>query len=88
VGVDGVQYLYGGYTKRQEDDGVGVGVMEKGHVFTDLWALDLATYVWTKVKRAGVPPGPRAGFTFAGTHASALATLESTCTSSQPVSGS
>jgi hypothetical protein len=53
---------------------VGVGVMEKGHVYSDLWALDLATYVWTKVKRAGVPPGPRAGFTFAGTYASALRT--------------
>jgi hypothetical protein len=27
--------------------------MEKGTVHTDLWALDLATYAWAKVKRAG-----------------------------------
>lgn len=60
------QFLYGGYCKRKEDDDVGVGQMEKGTVHSDMWALDLNTYKWDKVKKAGMPPGQRAGFTMAG----------------------
>ena len=61
-----VQFLYGGYSKRQADVIPGIGIEEKGTTFSDMWALDLDTYAWEKVKKAGMPPGPRAGFTFAG----------------------
>ncbi|KAM0031876.1 putative exodeoxyribonuclease I [Helianthus debilis subsp. tardiflorus] len=30
--------------------------------FPDMWVLDPKTWVWNKVKKGGMPPGPRAGF--------------------------
>ncbi|XP_057789156.1 kelch repeat-containing protein 3-like isoform X2 [Salvia miltiorrhiza] len=30
-----------------------------------MWCLDPKTWVWNKVKKTGMPPGPRAGFSMA-----------------------
>ncbi|KAJ1271595.1 hypothetical protein BS78_06G139400 [Paspalum vaginatum] len=49
-------YLYGGYFKEVSSD------KEKGTVHADMWSLDPRTWEWNKVKKAGMPPGPRAGF--------------------------
>ncbi|WVZ86180.1 hypothetical protein U9M48_033008 [Paspalum notatum var. saurae] len=49
-------YLYGGYFKEVSSD------KEKGTVHADMWSLDPCTWEWNKVKKAGMPPGPRAGF--------------------------
>nr|CAB3487432.1 unnamed protein product [Digitaria exilis] len=49
-------YLYGGYFKEVASD------KEKGTVHADMWSLDPRTWEWNKVKKAGMPPGPRAGF--------------------------
>ncbi|KAG0623069.1 hypothetical protein M758_3G146700 [Ceratodon purpureus] len=52
-------FLYGGYYKDalSEKDG-----SEKGVVHADMWVLDPRTFEWNKVKKLGMPPGPRAGF--------------------------
>jgi hypothetical protein len=34
-------------------------------VLSDCWALNLTDYTWERVKKAGVAPGPRSGFTLA-----------------------
>ncbi|XP_078433085.1 galactose oxidase/kelch repeat superfamily protein [Wolffia australiana] len=52
-------FLYGGYSKEISADKSG---SEKGVVHHDMWALDTRTWEWRKVKKAGMPPGPRAGF--------------------------
>ncbi|XP_028948256.2 uncharacterized protein [Malus domestica] len=52
-------FLYGGYSKEVSSDKTG---SEKGIVHSDLWALDPRTWEWNKVKKSGMPPGPRAGF--------------------------
>ncbi|GJN02540.1 hypothetical protein PR202_ga19902 [Eleusine coracana subsp. coracana] len=49
-------YLYGGYFKEVSSD------KEKGTVHADMWSLDTRTWEWNKVKKTGMPPGPRAGF--------------------------
>ncbi|KAL6652500.1 hypothetical protein ACP70R_011425 [Stipagrostis hirtigluma subsp. patula] len=49
-------YLYGGYFKEVSSD------KEKGTVHADMWSLDPRTWEWNKVKKTGMPPGPRAGF--------------------------
>ncbi|CAD6263288.1 unnamed protein product [Miscanthus lutarioriparius] len=49
-------YLYGGYFKEVSSD------KEKGTVHADMWSLDPRTWEWNKVKKAGMPPGPRTGF--------------------------
>ncbi|KAF7805992.1 Kelch domain-containing protein 4 [Senna tora] len=38
------------------------GINEKGIVHSDMWSLDPKTWEWNKVKKSGMPPGPRAGF--------------------------
>ncbi|KAJ9568245.1 hypothetical protein OSB04_004211 [Centaurea solstitialis] len=52
-------YLYGGYSKEVSSD---KNSSEKGIVHSDMWLLDPKTWVWNKVKKGGMPPGPRAGF--------------------------
>ncbi|KAL2515207.1 Galactose oxidase/kelch repeat superfamily protein [Forsythia ovata] len=52
-------YLYGGYSKEVSSD---KSVSEKGIVHSDMWCLDPRTWEWNKVKKSGMPPGPRAGF--------------------------
>lgn len=53
-------YLYGGYSKEISVDKSNSS--EKGIVHADMWSLDPKTWEWNKVKRSGMPPGPRAGF--------------------------
>ncbi|KAL2492299.1 Galactose oxidase/kelch repeat superfamily protein [Abeliophyllum distichum] len=52
-------YLYGGYSKEVSSDR---SVSEKGIVHSDMWCLDPRNWEWNKVKKSGMPPGPRAGF--------------------------
>ncbi|PIA51438.1 hypothetical protein AQUCO_01100342v1 [Aquilegia coerulea] len=52
-------FLYGGYSKEVAAD---KNNSEKGIVHADLWSLDPRTWEWNKVKKIGMPPGPRAGF--------------------------
>ncbi|CAK9143482.1 unnamed protein product [Ilex paraguariensis] len=52
-------YLYGGYAKEVLSD---KSSSEKGIVHSDIWSLDPRTWEWNKVKKSGMPPGPRAGF--------------------------
>ncbi|KAF5476620.1 hypothetical protein F2P56_003352 [Juglans regia] len=52
-------FLYGGYSKEVSSD---KNSSEKGIVHSDLWSLDPRTWEWSKVKKSGMPPGPRAGF--------------------------
>ncbi|CAD7702273.1 unnamed protein product [Ostreobium quekettii] len=54
-----VLYLYGGYSKYKDDEDAE---MEHGVVHDDMWALDLKTHKWEKVKKAGMAPGARSGF--------------------------
>ncbi|KAI3940846.1 hypothetical protein MKW92_002522 [Papaver armeniacum] len=56
-------FLYGGYSKEVSSDKNNSS--EKGIVHADLWSLDPRTWEWNKVKKSGMPPGPRAGFTIA-----------------------
>ncbi|KAL9434059.1 hypothetical protein AB3S75_028819 [Citrus x aurantiifolia] len=52
-------FLYGGYSKEVSTD---KNQSEKGSIHSDLWSLDPRTWEWSKVKKIGMPPGPRAGF--------------------------
>nr|XP_048330383.1 kelch domain-containing protein 4 isoform X2 [Ziziphus jujuba var. spinosa] len=52
-------FLYGGYSKEMSSDN---NSSEKGNVHSDMWSLDPRTWEWNKVKKSGMPPGPRAGF--------------------------
>ncbi|XP_058093793.1 uncharacterized protein LOC131239899 isoform X3 [Magnolia sinica] len=52
-------FLYGGYSKEVASDKI---TSEKGIVHSDMWSLDPRTWEWNKVKKSGMPPGPRAGF--------------------------
>ncbi|XP_030494087.2 uncharacterized protein LOC115709952 [Cannabis sativa] len=52
-------FLYGGYSKELSSD---KSSSEKGNVHSDMWSLDPRTWEWNKVKKIGMPPGPRAGF--------------------------
>lgn len=52
-------FLYGGYYKDAGNEKDG---SEKGVVHADMWVLDPRTFEWNKVKKLGMPPGPRAGF--------------------------
>lgn len=53
-------FLYGGYSKEVSSDKNNNS--EKGIVHSDMWSLDPKTWEWNKVKKSGMPPGPRAGF--------------------------
>ncbi|KAI8543898.1 hypothetical protein RHMOL_Rhmol08G0254300 [Rhododendron molle] len=52
-------FLYGGYFKEVSSE---KSDSEKGIVHSDMWSLDPRTWEWNKVKKIGMPPGPRAGF--------------------------
>ncbi|KAE9467513.1 hypothetical protein C3L33_00577, partial [Rhododendron williamsianum] len=52
-------FLYGGYSKEVSSE---KSDSEKGIVHSDMWSLDPRTWEWNKVKKIGMPPGPRAGF--------------------------
>ncbi|XP_030458240.1 uncharacterized protein LOC115678895 [Syzygium oleosum] len=52
-------FMYGGYSKEVSTD---KNSSEKGIVHADMWSLDPRTWEWNKVKKIGMPPGPRAGF--------------------------
>ncbi|XP_031480330.1 uncharacterized protein LOC116250664 [Nymphaea colorata] len=52
-------FLYGGYSKVVSTD---KSASEKGVVHADMWSLDPRSWEWNKVKKSGLPPGPRAGF--------------------------
>ncbi|GMH39779.1 hypothetical protein BSKO_07677 [Bryopsis sp. KO-2023] len=51
-------YVYGGYSKVADDED---GDLEHGKVQDDMWILDLKTYKWEKVKKAGMAPSARSG---------------------------
>lgn len=51
-----VLFVFGGHTAWRE----GKQEMEKVH--DDVWALDLHTWQWEKVKKAGMAPNPRTSF--------------------------
>ncbi|CAN7008652.1 unnamed protein product [Brassica rapa subsp. trilocularis] len=51
-------FLYGGYSKEVSSEKSS----EKGVVHADLWSLDPRTWEWNKVKKIGMPPSSRAGF--------------------------
>lgn len=53
-------FLYGGYFKEVSSEKNSSS--EKGIVHSDMWSLDPRTWEWNKVKKSGMPPGPRAGF--------------------------
>ncbi|KAM7475709.1 hypothetical protein LguiB_022952 [Lonicera macranthoides] len=53
-------YLYGGYSKEVSSDKNSSS--EKGIVHSDMWSLDPRAWDWNKVKKSGMPPGSRAGF--------------------------
>ncbi|KAK8537685.1 hypothetical protein V6N13_096507 [Hibiscus sabdariffa] len=53
-------YLYGGYYKEVSSDKSSSS--EKGIVHADMWSLDPKTWEWNKVKKSGMPPSARAGF--------------------------
>ncbi|KAL9228416.1 hypothetical protein vseg_004002 [Gypsophila vaccaria] len=53
-------FLYGGYFKEVLSDKNSSS--EKGVVHSDMWSLDPRTWEWNKVKKSGMPPGTRAGF--------------------------
>ncbi|KAK6920577.1 protein of unknown function DUF4110 [Dillenia turbinata] len=53
-------FMYGGYSKEVSSDKNSSS--EKGIVHADMWSLDPKTWEWNKVKKSGMPPGPRAGF--------------------------
>ncbi|KAL3684696.1 hypothetical protein R1sor_002718 [Riccia sorocarpa] len=53
-------FMYGGYFKDHQS--TDKEVSEKGVVLADMWCLDPRTFEWNKVKKIGLPPGPRAGF--------------------------
>ncbi|KAL9273214.1 Kelch domain-containing protein, partial [Drosera capensis] len=57
-------FLYGGYSKEVSAD---KSSSEKGIVHSDIWSLDPRTWEWNKVKKSGMPPGARAGFSL-GVH--------------------
>jgi len=57
-------FLYGGYRKEPAAAGEPEAV-EQGAVMSDMWALDLERYEWGRVRREGLAPGPRAGFSLA-----------------------
>lgn len=52
-------FLYGGYFKDPVSE---KDASEKGVVHADMWMLDPRSWEWSKVKKSGMPPGPRAGF--------------------------
>lgn len=52
-------FLYGGYFK---DPVTEKDASEKGVVHADLWMIDPRCWEWSKVKKQGMPPGARAGF--------------------------
>ena len=54
----GTLFMYGGYRKEPGDDDVELGV-----ALAACWALDLTKYTWERVKKQGIAPGPRSGFT-------------------------
>ncbi|KAH1074677.1 hypothetical protein J1N35_027005 [Gossypium stocksii] len=54
-------YLYGGYYKEVSSD-KNSSASEKGIVHADMWSLDPKTWEWNKVKKSGMPPSARAGF--------------------------
>ena len=60
---DDTIFLYGGFTKTgrclsSSDD-------SRGTIHVDVWAMDLNSKSWSKVRRAGIPPTPRCGFSTA-----------------------
>ena len=46
--------LQGRYSSSSDDS--------RGIVHIDMWMLNMRDFVWTKVRRAGIPPSPRCGF--------------------------
>ncbi|KAI5074551.1 hypothetical protein GOP47_0010512 [Adiantum capillus-veneris] len=52
-------FLYGGYFKDPVSE---KDASEKGVVHADLWMLDPRGWEWSKIKKQGMPPGARAGF--------------------------
>ncbi|KIZ00809.1 Kelch domain-containing protein 4 [Monoraphidium neglectum] len=57
-----VMYVYGGYSKEGDDED---DELEHGRAHDDMWALDLGSYTWERVKKQGMAPGPRASFGWA-----------------------
>ncbi|KAJ3675468.1 hypothetical protein LUZ60_004510 [Juncus effusus] len=53
-------YMYGGYSKEINADKKGPS--EKGIVHSDMWCLDPRNWEWNRIKKSGMPPGARAGF--------------------------
>ncbi|KAJ1479955.1 hypothetical protein T484DRAFT_1901936 [Baffinella frigidus] len=56
-------FLFGGYTKMGK--ALGGTDESRGMVHNDTWCFDLKTNGWSKVRKAGIPPTPRCGFSSA-----------------------
>jgi len=54
-----LMFLHGGYSKARDDDDPE---MEHGAAHDDTWVLDLESFEWSRVKKAGFTPSARAGF--------------------------
>ncbi|GIL55654.1 hypothetical protein Vafri_11205 [Volvox africanus] len=52
-------WLFGGYSKAKDDEDED---LEHGKAMDDVWACNLTTCTWERVKKAGMAPGARASF--------------------------
>ncbi|GLI65322.1 hypothetical protein VaNZ11_008865 [Volvox africanus] len=52
-------WVFGGYSKAKDDEDED---LEHGKAMDDVWACNLTTYTWERVKKAGMAPGARASF--------------------------
>ena len=71
AGAAGVVLLYGGYFKKQvkmqqfdsrKDKSQVEELSDVGEEYTDLWSFDMATSTWDTLKKSGMPPSKRSGF--------------------------
>eukprot|EP00882_Tetradesmus_deserticola_P027133 GHRQ01030000.1.p1 GENE.GHRQ01030000.1~~GHRQ01030000.1.p1 ORF type:complete len:390 (+),score=173.56 GHRQ01030000.1:29-1171(+) len=52
-------FMYGGYVKDKDDEDED---LEHGKAHDDMWALDLTSHTWERIKKVGMAPGPRCSF--------------------------
>ncbi|KAG2483359.1 hypothetical protein HYH03_017759 [Edaphochlamys debaryana] len=55
-------WVFGGYSKAKDDEDPE---LEHGKAMDDVWACNLTSYTWERVKKVGMAPGARASFALA-----------------------
>ncbi|GFR48646.1 hypothetical protein Agub_g10599 [Astrephomene gubernaculifera] len=55
-------WVFGGYSKAKDEEDEE---LEHGKTMDDVWACNLTTYTWERVKKVGMAPGARASFSIA-----------------------